>query len=66
MVEVTGTASHNTKLGSIVRDVRRGMAGEDTLDAHYGQGDALFGGEGHDKLILNFARAAKMHGGIRG
>ena len=62
-VEVTGNGSHNNMLGSIVRDVLRGMAGNDTLDAQYGQGDALYGGEGDDQLILSFGRGAKMYGG---
>ncbi len=62
-VEVTGNAAHNAMLGSIVRDVLRGMAGNDTLDAYYGEGDAQYGGEGGDTLILNFARAAKIYGG---
>ena len=62
-VEVTGNASGNNMLGSIVRDVLRGMGGNDTLDAYYGKGDVLDGGDGDDTLILNFARAAKMYGG---
>jgi Ca2+-binding RTX toxin-like protein len=62
-VEVTGNAAHNNILGSIVRDVLKGMAGSDTLDAYYGKGDKLYGGDGDDRLILSFARAAKMYGG---
>lgn len=62
-VEVTGNASNNNMIGSIVRDVLRGMDGDDTLDAYYGKGDVLSGGAGDDTLILNFAQAAKLYGG---
>lgn len=62
-VEVTGNASHNYMLGSIVRDILKGETGNDTLDAYFGDGDRLYGGNGDDRLILNFAVNAKLYGG---
>jgi Ca2+-binding RTX toxin-like protein len=62
-VEVTGNFSNNKIIGSIVRDVLKGMDGSDTLDAQYGDGDRLYGGNGDDRLLVNFARNAKLYGG---
>ncbi len=63
-VDVTGNSSNNNIVGSFVRDILKGMGGNDTLDASFGEGDKLYGGEGDDRLILNFAQAAKMYGGV--
>ena len=62
-VEVTGNASNNNMLGSIVRDILRGQGGNDTLNADFGDGDKLYGGDGSDTLILQFAVKATLAGG---